>query len=314
MKKYLKRIFGTALLLVILFLGTVLYLAQTQEAEPNIGNFKHHAQIFSKNFVMSNYGNFEELIDDEYAPTIFDEDYVFENLNDPYFEKIRNDSRLRRFYFKETYDLHDYLEMREYLRDQFPHGDSSMNHFNDNLLTMLDEAEHGEKFICGYISKMLCQMIMASGTYARTVRVSDKIGLGHVVVEYWSKEYDKWILLDPDYNVYYTTLDSVPLNGIELYQLALKNEPILRNRGRSLNTLFNSESKLFEKYYSNGVAVDFYDKWASKNYPNTNPIASPINSCIYIGHNKTRNHYFTYHFSLSDTAVIKLIYANPFKH
>ncbi len=295
--------------------GILLYLAVSPVKSKDVGTFGYKAKMFSKSTLMSFYDSYKNFSVEDYGSNPLDEDYVLENLNHPYYEDIRNDERLKVFYEKDIFKLEDYILMREYLRDLFPHGTSSKNYLNTNLIEMLNAAEKGEKFLCGQISKMLCQMIMASGTHARVVGISNAKGSGHVVVEYWSKDLDKWVLLDPDYNVHYTSSDSIPLNGLELFQLSKsENKSVLKHKGASSNTLFSAKTKLYENFYRNGVAVDFYNQWASKNYKRKNPVRSPINSCIYVGSLPNSQRYYKYDYPIDDNSIIDMLYANPFDY
>ncbi len=223
-----------------------------------------------------------------YAPTPFDSpDFLYADLSHPYFEKIRNDKRVAHFYSKHAgpIDFSDAVSIREYLRDLFPHGRQSKSYRNINVLEMIDAAENGEKFLCGNISKMLAQLIQAGGTQARTVGLS-ALQNGHVVVELWSKRFNKWVIIDPDYNVHYTDVTGTPLSALELYQMSqdshkLKN--INRVAGDSPNTLHNSDTKLVESYYRNGLIIYFYNRWVDQNLPRRNPVRSPSIMGYYVG-------------------------------
>lgn len=305
-----QKILSTLAALFVIFV-TTLFLAKSTISSEDEGTINQTVKLFSKSAVMSAFDSYKNLLHDDYGPNPVDDDYVMENLSHPYYERIRNDERLKHFYSRGTLTLDDYLLMKEWLRGLFPHGSPSKSYFGLNLLKMIDAAKKGERYLCGDISKMLCQMIMASGTYARIVRITDKNGAGHVVMEFWSKEFDKWVLLDPDYNVHYTSLD-IPLNGVELFRMSKNGDSVIKHKGKSDNTLFNSKTKLYEDFYINGVGIDFYNKWVSRNYNRSNPLRSPVNSCIYIGCQPDFRMYFKYDFSLNDRDMIYLAYKNPF--
>jgi len=314
----MKKLLKVGLLLVFclfILLGIMAYLVMGDINSENIGSFKFKAKLFSKSTIMSTYDSYKNYFYDDYGSNPLDEDYCLENLEHPYFEEIRNDERLSKFYGKDTYNLEDYILMREYLRDKFPHGTSSKSYFGYNLIELLNAAEKGENFLCNNISKMLCQMIMASGTYARVIRISDEESNGHVVMEYWDKNRQKWVLLDVDYNVHYTSLsDSIPLNGIELVQMSMTPKPLVKHKGVSVNTLFSETTELYENFYRNGIAVDFYNQWVSKNHERKNPLRSPANSCIYIGTHPYGQMYFKYDYSVDNDSIINLVYGNPFEY
>ena len=253
-----------------------------------------------------------------YAPTPFDSaDFSYADLSHPYFENIRNDKRVAHFYSSEKgeIDFYDAILMREYLRDLFPHGTASKNYLHVNVLEMIDATGSGEKYLCGNISKMLVQMIQAGGTQARTVGLQASDG-GHVVVELWSDKFEKWVVLDPDYNVHYTNTTGTPLSAIELYQMSQdsnKIKDIIRVPGKSVNTLHSNNSKLVEKYYKNGVAINYYNSWVDKDLPRINPARSPAIMGFYIGNSAVERIYYKHDSEVITEEIGSKLYMNPSK-
>jgi len=253
-----------------------------------------------------------------YAPTPFDSaDFSYADLSHPYFEKIRNDKRVAHFYSseKDKIDIHDAISMREYLRDLFSHGTASKNYLHVNVLEMIDATENGEKFLCGNISKMLVQMIQAGGTQARTVGLQSSDS-GHVVVELWSEKFDKWVVLDPDYNVHYTNTTGKPLSAIELYQMSQDSniiKDIMRVPGKSVNTLYSNNSKLVEQYYKNGIAINYYNSWVDKDLPRINPARSPAIMGFYIGNSALERIYYKHDSEVITEEIGSILYMNPSK-
>lgn len=203
--------------------------------------------------------------------------------------------------------------MREYLRDLFPHGISSKNYLNKNVLEMIDAAEHGEKFLCGNISKMLIQLVQAGGTQARTVGVHSSRG-SHVVAEIWSKRFNKWIIIDSDYNVHYTDVAGTPLSALELYEMSGDTREIgtiQRIAGDSPNTLHNSNTKLIELFYRNGFTIHFYNRWVDRNLPRRHPMRSPSIMGFYVGNSTVRKFYFKHNSEILTEEIISKLYMNP---
>lgn len=304
--------------IVIAFIATlvIVFLAKRNILSDD-PQFLIASQKISKSLIMraldkveSNFGS------TGYAPTPFDSpDFSYANLSHPYFEKIRRDKRVAHFYFNHTgaIDFSDALTMREYLRDLFPHGTASTNYLHTNVLEMIDASEQGEKFLCGNISKMLVQLIQAGGTQARTVGLQASHS-GHVVVELWSKRFNKWVILDPDYNVHYTNSTGTPLSAIELYEMSQDSnniKDILPITGKSLNTLHNNNSNLVELFYKNGIAINYYNKWVDKNLPRRNPARSPVIMGYYIGNSKLERIYYKHDSDVITDEVISKLYMKP---
>ena len=70
--------------------------------------------------------------------------------------------------------------------------------------------------MCGTAAQLLIQAIQATGGFARRVELRFTPKDAHAVVEVWSEAYQKWVVLDPDYDLYYT-VDGVPQNALELH-------------------------------------------------------------------------------------------------
>jgi len=183
--KTLKRILIIGGFLGILLLAALLYFAQSPLNLEDQESVQYQAKLISKSLIMSGYGLVKNITDDSFAANPIDEDYVWEDLSHPYFERIRNDERLAHFYDKEVWTFKDVLEVKEFLRDAFPHGHPPNNYRNKNVLEMLDAAEEGAEFLCSGITKMMAQVLMAANIPARRVRIVSDQKIGHVVLEFW---------------------------------------------------------------------------------------------------------------------------------
>jgi len=303
---------------IITFISTLaIVLLAKRNITSNDPQFLIVSQKISKSLIMrlldkveSNFGFVS------YAPTPFDSpDFSYADLSHPYFEKIRNDNRVSHFYSNHAVaiDFSDAITMREYLRDLFPHGTASTSFINTNVLEMIDAAEQGEKFLCGNISKMLVQLIQAGGTQARTVGLQASHS-GHVVVELWSKRFNKWVILDPDYNVHYTNATGTPLSAIELYLMSQDSNNIKDIKpitGKSLNTLHNNSSNLVELFYKNGIAINYYNRWVDMNLPRRNPARSPVIMGYYIGNSKIERLYYKHDSDVITDEVSSKLYMKP---
>jgi hypothetical protein len=311
------------LIITFIIVAFISVLAIVFLAKRNISNDDPQilivSQKISKALIMRVLDVIESVADSTgYAPTPFDSpDFSYADLSHPYFDEIRNDKRVAHFYSGEkgNVDFYHAISMREYLRDLFPHGAASRNYLHENVLEMIDAAEHGERYLCGNISKMLVQMIQAGGAQARTVglQASDS---GHVVVEMWSEKFGKWVVLDPDYNVHYTNTTGTPLSAIELYQMSQdssKIKDIMRVPGKSVNTLYSNNSKLVEQYYKNGIAINYYNRWVDKDLPRINPARSPAIMGFYIGNSALERIYHKHDSEVITDEIGSILYMNPYK-
>jgi alkaline phosphatase D len=138
--------------------------------------------------------------------------YFYADLGHPYLARVRSDPRLASFYDRGPLDVDGVAEMADFLRDRFPHGAPTRDVDRANVLELLDAAERGESYLCGTISKMLVQLVQAGGGTARGMRLD-----GHVVIEFWSPRWQKWVLIDPDTNVRFEDGDGTPLSVLDVH-------------------------------------------------------------------------------------------------
>jgi len=140
-----------------------------------------------------------------------------------YSQKVQRDPRLAALFEEPLHRIETYARYQNFLRDQFTHGEPSNPAARTwdgyNVLEMLDDAATGSRFLCGDISKMFVELVQAAGGFARMVSLVDPEGSGHVVAEAWVEGANKWILFDPDYNVYYTDHTGMPLSVLDLHKI-----------------------------------------------------------------------------------------------
>jgi len=110
---------------------------------------------------------------------------------------------------------------------------------------------------CLHYAIVFAQACQSFGIPARIVNTNYAIWGGHELVEVWSRDYQKWIMADPNFDtMFYDKKTGIPLNILELHDLFLKT------------------------YYPGGEIID-RDKWsfedrdrrANRINPNDLPIA-----------------------------------------
>ena len=117
------------------------------------------------------------------------------------------------------------LLLREWVHTRWKHGWTRVPEPR-NALEILAAVEQGKDFNCGYFAVTLMQCLLSLGFVARNLSIckpesdwmsADEGNIGHSIVEFWSHQYHKWILLDPDLNVHYER-DGVPLSVLEIHE------------------------------------------------------------------------------------------------
>ena len=115
-------------------------------------------------------------------------------------------------------DFERHVLLMHWARDRFPHSRNphapDPNAF-DGLALLRGYHEGG--YLCGTIAPLLVQVITALGGHARRVELRFTPGDSHVVTEAWSEHFGKWVVLDPDYDAFFT-IDGVPQHALELHR------------------------------------------------------------------------------------------------
>ena len=116
-------------------------------------------------------------------------------------------------------DFERWVLLMHWARDRFPHLPSrtapDANAFDGAALLDAYRGEGG--YLCGTIAPLLVQAVTALGGHARRVELRFTPGDSHVVTEVWSEHFAKWLVLDPDYDAYFT-VDGIPQHALELHQ------------------------------------------------------------------------------------------------
>ncbi len=118
-----------------------------------------------------------------------------------------------------------FLALKRWVRSRWDHGYSRLATECKDGLDFLRYAAKGEQFACGYYARTYVDCACALGWPARLVAIGIEHGefprdynvgnTGHVVLEVWSDDLGKWVLLDPDVNIYYRR-DGLPLTALEV--------------------------------------------------------------------------------------------------
>jgi len=109
------------------------------------------------------------------------------------------------------------LRIKEWVATQFPHTDPDPYPPWDALV-ILDAIRAGlTGGFCAQYSQVMLQALAALGFPARYVEV----GLAdnpyaHFPIEYWSNQFDKWVVLDADFNLHFQQ-NGVPLSALEVH-------------------------------------------------------------------------------------------------
>ncbi|MCK4649532.1 transglutaminase domain-containing protein [bacterium] len=116
------------------------------------------------------------------------------------------------------------IAIRKWVKNQWEHGEAKSSPVD--ALEILRRVEQGERFWCGHYARAYIQALASFGFVARIVELYTNIdnrSNSHAVTEVWSNDYNKWVVMDVDYNCYYTK-EGIPLSALELHNAFLEGE------------------------------------------------------------------------------------------
>jgi transglutaminase superfamily protein len=92
-----------------------------------------------------------------------------------------------------------------------------------NGVDILADIRSGKtKGFCGQYAYLFADALKAVGYYdVRYVELASRAHEFHFTTELWSDRWQKWIVLDPYFNVYYTAGSDRPLSAMELHEFAI---------------------------------------------------------------------------------------------
>jgi len=117
-------------------------------------------------------------------------------------------------------DFERWVALMHWARDRFPHrpNRSAPDAQAFDGAALLARRADDDGYLCGTIAPLLVQAVTAVGGRARRVELRFTPHDSHVVTEVWSSHYGKWLVLDPDYDVWFT-VDGIPQHALELHAL-----------------------------------------------------------------------------------------------
>jgi hypothetical protein len=169
--------------------------------------------------------------------------FIYQTLeNSPELAILKNDYKIDSVAQKGTTELKKQLALLAWTNSRWQHNGSNEPSKSD-ALTILKEAQAGNKFRCVEYGIVLRSVLAAAGFNARTLALKTKdveitkFSAGHVLTEAWSNTYQKWFLLDGQFNAV-PTLNGIPLNAVEFQQAIINKEPF---------TIINFDGELSNK-------------------------------------------------------------------
>ncbi len=125
-------------------------------------------------------------------------------------------------------DLSKILAVTDWTHNLWSHSGSNQPEQNDPLSIYREAISQNRNFRCVEYAIVLTGSLNALDFPSRVLalKMKDvetiKSGAGHVVTETYSREFDKWIFIDPQWNAI-PVINDIPLNAVEFQQALVEN-------------------------------------------------------------------------------------------
>ena len=163
--------------------------------------------------------------------TVSQELHFYSSKDDEYLQKLRNAYSLDLLIQNASSDIERVQIMADWVSSLWEHDGWNASADGD-AIKIIAEAKKGEKFRCVEYSIVLTSVLAAIGFPSRTLGLMTKdvetteAGAGHVVSEVYLYDFEKWVMVDAQWNcVVY--IDEKPASAVELaLAIANKNKQI----------------------------------------------------------------------------------------
>lgn len=146
-------------------------------------------------------------------------------------------------------DLDKYIAIREWAANQASaSGSHKLIKGGDSPWVLIKKLRQGDAARCAIMARTYIGVVNSVGLIAREVAlwryyplIKGLVPNGHNVSEVWVKELNKWVLMDPTYNAYFT-IDGLPASALELHKVLAKRTPKVKViQSGDLTWLFNKK-------------------------------------------------------------------------
>jgi hypothetical protein len=141
----------------------------------------------------------------------------FQPLDEPALDRLAAREHLREIVDAGGSQFDQIQRLQDWVNSQWPDGTPDP-YPPWNALTVLDWIRSGKtEGFCAQYAQVFLQSLAAVGFTARYVEIGSRDNpYAHYVTEVWSNEFDKWMVIDPDFNLHFERA-GVPLSAIEIH-------------------------------------------------------------------------------------------------
>lgn len=192
--------------------------------------------------------------------------FVYESADAGYLRSFRQRYQLDRLVATAASEYEAMLHLGAWVGSRWDHGDDALVGTEQmcDPSAVVAAGMQGAKYWCEVAARTLVHAATAVGWQARVMTASrDGYTWEHAVAELWSNDFNKWFVLDADFNVVYEH-SGVPLSGFELME---RGEQLTRSGGLVVRAIAPPKPSLpyvdlmpFYRY----VHIDLRNDWCSR--------------------------------------------------
>lgn len=155
-------------------------------------------------------------------------DFIYNKPDNPYLVQLRTEFQLDEITAGCTSEFEKIRVLSAWVNNLWDHDGSNMPEKSDPI-SILHEVQNGSRFRCVEYAIVLNGCLNAMGIPSRTLGLKTKdvetrtSGAGHVVLEAYDKELNKWIMADPQWDAV-PVLNGTPLNAVEFQKAIVHNK------------------------------------------------------------------------------------------
>lgn len=157
--------------------------------------------------------------------------FIYESgMNNPYLERLKKEYPIDSIAAKGKTDLEKVRSISSWVHKLWKHDGYNAPEKNDALY-ILEEVKKGQQFRCVEYGIVTTACLNAIGLPSRTLALKTKdvettpSGAGHVVMEVFLNDFNKWVMVDPQWDAIFC-LNDIPLNAVELQKAITEKKDI----------------------------------------------------------------------------------------
>lgn len=185
----------------------------------------------------------------------------------PELKELRERENLQAF-AESVDELEMFKLLRQWVNDQFKSSiPDPYPPWNANVILKMIRSGRTGGF-CAQYAVLMVQSSLALGRQARYLDIGPRKegASGHVTVEVWSNQFDKWVVMDPFFDVHFER-DGKPLGALEVHDALVAGQAdqveVVRGKGTHGRTNSNLSENEIISYYHN-MAFDMRNDHLSR--------------------------------------------------